>query len=39
LIQLHGDAKSAAAKAGVKSVNVSISHDEDQAVAVAVSSF
>ena len=39
LSQLHGDAKTAASRAGVKTVNVSISHDDDQAVAVAVSTF
>ena len=37
--QLHGDAKAAAAKAGVKSVNVSISHSDTQAIAIAVSKF
>ena len=37
--QLHGDAKAAASKAGVKGVNVSISHDDNQAIAVAVASF
>ena len=37
--QLHGDAKAAASKAGVKGVDVSISHDEHQAIAVAVSKF
>jgi fatty acid synthase subunit alpha len=37
--QLHGDAKEAAKRAGVKSVSVSISHSDDQAVAVAVSQF
>lgn len=37
--QLHGDAQSAAQRAGVKSVNVSISHNDAQAIAVAVSSF
>ena len=36
-IQLHGDAKAAASKAGVKSVDVSISHTDAQAIAVAVS--
>ncbi|KIW08511.1 fatty acid synthase subunit alpha [Verruconis gallopava] len=39
IVTLHGDAKAAAARAGVKSVSVSISHDDEQAVAVAVSSF
>ena len=37
--QLHGDAKAAASKAGVKGVDVSISHDEHQAIAIAVSKF
>ena len=37
--QLHGDAKAAAAKAGVKAVDVSISHSDFQAIAVAVSKF
>ena len=37
--QLHGDADAAAKRAGVKSVNVSISHNDAQAIAVAVSSF
>ena len=37
--QLHGAAKEAADKAGVKAVEVSISHDDAQAVAVAVSRF
>ena len=37
--QLYGDAKSAASKAGVKSVDVSISHSDTQAIAVAVSKF
>lgn len=37
--QLHGDAKAAAAKAGVKGVEVSISHDDTQAIAIAVSKF
>ena len=37
--QLTGDAQAAASRAGVKSVSVSISHCEDQAVAVAVATF
>jgi fatty acid synthase subunit alpha len=37
--QLHGDAAAAAKQAGVKSVDVSISHSDAQAVAVAVSHF
>ncbi|KAE9977434.1 hypothetical protein BLS_001417 [Venturia inaequalis] len=39
VVVLHGDAKEAAKRAGVKSVSVSISHSDDQAVAVAVSQF
>lgn len=38
-IQLHGDAKAAASKAGVKYVEVSISHSDTQAIAVAVANF
>jgi len=38
-VRLHGDAKAAADKAGVKSVSVSISHTEEQVVAIAVSHF
>ena len=37
--QLHNDAKTAADKAGVKGVEVSLSHGDTQAVAVAVSRF
>ncbi|KAL8857600.1 MAG: hypothetical protein Q9198_010718 [Flavoplaca austrocitrina] len=37
--QLHGDAKAAASKAGVRSVDVSISHSDTQAIAVAVAKF
>ncbi|ANB11937.1 trifunctional fatty acid synthase subunit FAS2 [Sugiyamaella lignohabitans] len=37
VVTLHGEAKAAADAAGVKNVKVSISHDEFQAVAVAVS--
>jgi len=37
--QLHGDAKAAADKAGVKSTTVSISHSDAQVIAVALSSF
>ncbi|KAA8909923.1 hypothetical protein TRICI_004308 [Trichomonascus ciferrii] len=36
-VVLHGDAKSAAASKGVKNVKVSISHNDLQAIAVAVS--
>ncbi|KAK5998240.1 Fatty acid synthase subunit alpha [Cladobotryum mycophilum] len=39
VVQLHGDAATAAKKAGVKEVTVSISHSETQAVAVAVANF
>ncbi|KAG8530146.1 uncharacterized protein KY384_005629 [Bacidia gigantensis] len=39
VVILHGDAKSAAASAGVKKVDVSLSHSETQAIAVAVSKF
>ncbi|KAF2086578.1 hypothetical protein K490DRAFT_43995 [Saccharata proteae CBS 121410] len=39
VVTLHGDAETAAKKAGVKSVSVSISHNDDQAIAIAVSSF
>ena len=38
-VQLHGDAKVAADKAGVKSTTVSISHSDAQVIAVAISSF
>jgi len=38
-VQFHGDAAIAAKKAGVKSVEVSISHSDEQAVAVAVATF
>ncbi|KAB2576509.1 Beta-ketoacyl synthase [Lasiodiplodia theobromae] len=37
VVTLHGDADAAAKAAGVKSVNVSISHSDDQAIAIAVS--
>ena len=37
-VVLHGNAKQVAAEAGVKSVKVSISHDDFQSVAVAISS-
>ncbi|KAL8824963.1 MAG: hypothetical protein Q9191_004701 [Dirinaria sp. TL-2023a] len=39
VVKLYGDAKEAAAKAGVKAVDVSISHTDAQAIAVAVSKF
>ena len=38
-VTLRGDAKKAADQAGVKNVNVSISHSEKQAIAVAVAAF
>ena len=38
-VQLYGDAKAAAEKAGVKSTTVSISHSDAQVIAVAISSF
>ncbi|EMC93051.1 hypothetical protein BAUCODRAFT_77435 [Baudoinia panamericana UAMH 10762] len=38
-VTLHGDAKAAASKAGVKSTTVSISHSDAQVIAVAISSF
>jgi len=38
-VTLHGDAQAAAKKAGVKNVNVSISHSDAQAIAIAVSHF
>ena len=38
-VQLHGDAAEEAKKAGVKEVQVSISHSDSQAIAIAISSF
>lgn len=38
-VRLHGDAKAAADKAGVKSTTVSISHSDVQVIAVAISAF
>jgi fatty acid synthase subunit alpha len=38
-VVLHGDAKAAASKAGVKDTTVSISHSDAQVIAVAISSF
>ena len=38
-VQLHGDAKTAANKVGVKGVEVSISHNDAQTIAIAVSKF
>lgn len=38
-VQLYGDAKAAADKAGVKGVEVSISHSDAQAIAIALSKF
>jgi len=37
--QLHGDAAKAAKDAGLKEVTVTISHADNQAMALAVSSF
>ncbi|KAI7474406.1 Fatty acid synthase subunit, partial [Hortaea werneckii] len=39
VVTLHGEAKAAAEKAGVKSTTVSISHSDAQVIAVAISSF
>ncbi|KAI9845580.1 MAG: 3-oxoacyl-[acyl-carrier-protein] synthase [Sclerophora amabilis] len=39
VVALHGDAAAAAKQAGVKSVDVSISHSDAQAIAIAVSNF
>ncbi|KAI6878889.1 Fatty acid synthase subunit, partial [Hortaea werneckii] len=39
IVTLHGEAKTAADKAGVKSTTVSISHSDAQVIAVAISSF
>lgn len=39
VVSLHGEAKSAAEKSGVKSIDVSISHSDLQAIAIAVSKF
>lgn len=39
IVQLNGVAKAAASKNGVKNVKVSISHDDVQSVAVAISEF
>lgn len=38
-VQLTGNAKAAADKAGVKSTSVSISHSDRQVIAVAISTF
>ena len=38
-LQLTGDAKAAADEAGVKGVEVSISHSDEQAVAVGIARF
>lgn len=38
-VQLYGDAKAAANKVGMKGVEVSISHSDAQAIAIAVSKF
>ncbi|KAL2005034.1 hypothetical protein VTN00DRAFT_2884 [Thermoascus crustaceus] len=39
VVTLHGEAAKAAKQAGVKQVNVSISHNDSQAIAIAVSKF
>ncbi|KAK5006770.1 3-oxoacyl-[acyl-carrier-protein] synthase, partial [Elasticomyces elasticus] len=39
VVVLHGDAKARAEKAGVKGTSVSISHGDEQVVAVAISAF
>ncbi|KAI5794513.1 fatty acid synthase-like protein [Peziza echinospora] len=39
IVELHGDALQAATEAGVKTVQVSISHSDVQAIAIAVSTF
>ncbi|KAJ9317324.1 hypothetical protein DTO271D3_2614 [Paecilomyces variotii] len=39
VVKLHGAAAEAAEKAGVKQVNVSISHSDSQAIAIAVAKF
>ncbi|KAK3080128.1 hypothetical protein LTS18_003048, partial [Coniosporium uncinatum] len=39
VVTLHGDAQAAAKKAGVKAINVSISHSDSQAIAIAMASF
>jgi len=39
IVSLHGEAAQAAKKAGVKEINISISHSESQAVAISVASF
>ena len=39
VVELHGEAAKAAKDVGVKKVNVSISHSDTQAIAVAVSAF
>ncbi|KAF2167642.1 hypothetical protein M409DRAFT_65784 [Zasmidium cellare ATCC 36951] len=39
VVTLHGNAKAAATKAGVKSTTVSISHSDAQVIAVAISAF
>ncbi|TKA45685.1 Fatty acid synthase subunit alpha, partial [Friedmanniomyces simplex] len=38
-VTLHGEAKAAAEKAGVKGTTVSISHGDAQVIAVAISTF
>ncbi|KAH7356210.1 hypothetical protein BKA66DRAFT_473751 [Pyrenochaeta sp. MPI-SDFR-AT-0127] len=38
-VQLHGHAQEEAKRVGVKKINISISHSDDQAVAVAIAQF
>lgn len=39
IVSLHDDAATAAEKAGVKNINVSISHSDTQAIAIAIAQF
>ncbi|KAF7856304.1 hypothetical protein EAF04_009832 [Stromatinia cepivora] len=39
IVSLHGDAATAAKKAGVKEISISISHSDSQAIAIAVATF
>jgi fatty acid synthase subunit alpha, fungi type len=38
-MQLYGQAQEEAKRVGVKKINISISHSEDQAVSVAIAQF
>nr|AYF55692.1 fatty acid synthase [Shiraia sp. slf14] len=38
-VQLHGQAQEEASRVGVKKINISISHSDDQAVSVAIAQF